>query len=124
MVAGEKPFFMDENGRLMLRLRPIIPDWLFTRQKMSRRYYHNEGKSKLIVIPKNAFAYRFIGQTLVVYHNDGRKDTFGDSAATVISYQLSYHDGKRELLSGEVLDTPFALDVREGRVDRIDVVLG
>jgi len=107
----------------MLRLRPIIPDWLFTRQKRSRRYYYDDGESKLIVIPKNAFAYKFIGKTLVVYHNEERKDTFGDSAATVISYKLSYHDGKQEILSGDVLETAFALDVREGRVDRIDVVL-
>ncbi|MFC2013450.1 hypothetical protein ACFLU8_00960 [Chloroflexota bacterium] len=123
IVAGEKPFFMDEKGQLMLRLRPIIPDWLFTRQKRSRRYYYDNGESKLIVIPKNAFAYKFIGKTLVVYHNEERKDTFGDSAASVISYKLSYHDGKQEMLSGDVLDTPFALDVREGRIDRIDVVL-
>jgi len=123
IVAGEKPFFMDGKGQLMLRLRPIIPDWLFTRQKRSRRYYYDDGESKLIVIPKNAFAYKFIGKTLVVYHNEERKDTFGDSAATVISYKLSYHDGKQEMLSGDVLDTPFALDVREGRVDRIEVVL-
>jgi hypothetical protein len=123
IVAGEKPFFMDEKGQLMLRLRPIIPDWLFTRQKRSRRYYYDDGESKLIVIPKNAFAYKFIGKTLVVYHNEERKDTFGDSAAAVISYKLSYHDGKQEMLSGDVLDTPFALDVREGRVDRIEVVL-
>jgi hypothetical protein len=42
-----------------------------------------------VVVPKNAFAYKFIGKTLVVYHNQNRKNTsFGKGGAKVISYQL------------------------------------
>lgn len=31
MAAGEAPFTLTEEGRLSLRLRPVLPEWLFTR---------------------------------------------------------------------------------------------
>jgi len=79
---------------------------------------------KPVVIPTNAFAFKFIGRTLVVYHNPERKDTLGESAVKTISYQLTYLNGKEKTVLGESLDMPLALDVREGRVQRIDVFLG
>ncbi|MFQ5801611.1 MAG: hypothetical protein ACE5JQ_01780 [Candidatus Methylomirabilales bacterium] len=123
MVAGEKPFFLDERGRLMLRLRPILPGWLFTREKRTYRYYNREGRSRNVVIPENAFAFKFIGKSLVVYHNQERKDTFGEGLAKVVSYRLKYHDGRAKTAPGDVMETSLALDVRQGRVERIDVIL-
>ena len=87
---------------------------------------HHERKRSCrrpVVIPKNAFAFKFIGKTLVVYHNHERKDTFGERAAKITSYQLIYRDGKEKTVSGEILGTPLALDLREGRIQCIDVVL-
>jgi len=123
IVAGEKPFFMDEQGELMLRLCPILPGWLFTRGKRTCRYYDNDGAAKSALIPKNAFSFKFIGQVLVVYHNQERKDTFGRGGAKAISYKLVYRNGKQKNVFGGVLDTSLALDIREGHVKRIDVVL-
>ena len=76
-----------------------------------------------MVIPKNGFAFTFIGKSLVVYHNQERRDTFGETGAKVVSYRLKYHDGREKTVPGDVLETSLALDVREGRVERIDVVL-
>jgi hypothetical protein len=123
MVAGERPFFVDEKGKLALRLRPILPKWLFTKAKRTYRYYGSCGAAKSIVVPKNAFAFKFIGRVLVVYHNPGRKDTFGNTAAKTTSYQLTYIDKRQITVLGDVLGTRSALDVREGHVERIDVVL-
>ncbi len=123
MVAGENPFFLNHEGQLMLRLRPILPGWLFTQEKRTSRYYDKEERSKAVVIPEDAFAFKFIGKSLVVYHNHERKDTFGEAGAKVVSYSLKYHDGKEKTTPGEVLETSLALSVREGRVERIDVVL-
>lgn len=123
MVAGEKPFFLGEEGQLALRLRPILPAWLFTNSERTCQYYDRDGSAQPVVIPKNAFAFKFIGRTLVVYHNPKRKDTFGEGAAKAISYHLVYRDGKEKAVAGEILETPLATDVREGRVQRIDIAL-
>jgi hypothetical protein len=123
MVAGEKPFFLSEEGQLMLRLRPILPGWLFTKRRKTCCYYDGEGKAKTITIPENAFAFKFLGRSLVVYHNRKRKDTFGKDGARVVSYHLRYRDGKEETVLRNVLETDLAKAVREGRVERIDVVL-
>ena len=58
-----------------------------------------------------------------MYNNQARGDTFGADAVKAASYQINYGDGAQKSVSGEVLDTSFALDVRQGRIDRIDVVL-
>ncbi len=123
MVAGEKPFFIDEDGKLRLRFRPILPSWLFTRKERKCHYYDNNGEVASVEIPRNAFAFKFIGKALVVYHNQGRGNTFGKDAVQVVSYKINYGDGRKESVSGEVLDTSLALDVRQGHTDRIDVVL-
>jgi len=123
MVAGETPFFLDEKGKLAMKLQPILPNWLFTRKKRTCRYYDRGGKLREVVIPKNAFAFKFIGKTLVAYHNQKRKNTFGKGGAKVISYRLKYNDGKKKTVSGDTLRTSLARDVREGRVERIDAVL-
>ncbi len=123
MVAGETPFFLDEKGQLAMKLRPILPNWLFTRKKRTCRYYDGGGKSREVVIPKNAFAFKFIGKTLVVYHNQKRKNTFGKGGVKVVSYRLKYKGGKEKTVTGDTLGTFLARDVREGRVERIDAVL-
>ena len=123
MVAGEKPFFLGQKGQLMLRLRPVLPGWLFTEEKRTSHYYDRDGRARSVVIPKNGFAFTFIGKSLVVYHNQERRDTFGETGAKVVSYRLKYHDGREKAVPGDVLETSLALDVREGRVERIDVVL-
>jgi len=123
MVAGEKPFFLNEKGQLMLMLRPIVPGWLFTRGRKTCSYYEKDGTTRSVVIPKNAFAFEFIGKALVVYHNQKRKDTFGEGGAKAISYRLIYRDGRQTRVLGDVLQTRLALDVREGHVERMDVTL-
>ena len=123
MVAGENPFFLSAEGQLGLQLRPILPGRLFTQEERTCQLYDMHGEWTTVVIPRNAFGFRFIGKSLVVYHNAQRKDTFGEAAAQVVSYRLEYHDGRQETVSGGVLGASNARDVREGRVDRIDVDL-
>lgn len=123
MVAGEKPFFLSDEGQLGLRLRPILLGRLFTQEARTCQLYDMHGKWTTVVIPRNAFGFRFLGKSLVVYHNAQRKDTFGEAAAQVVSYRLEYHDGRQETVSGGVLGASTARDVREGRVERIDVDL-
>ena len=76
-----------------------------------------------VFVPRNCFAFKFIGRTLVIYHNEKRKSTFGKDQAQVVAYTLQYRDGTTGAVPGDSLDTSSAMDVREGQVRRMDVVL-
>ena len=123
MVAGQNPFFIDETKTLKLRLEPILPGWFFTDKEQIYRVYSSEGKPIEITVPANCFAFKFLGKTVVVYHNNKRKNTFGKDSARTASYTLTYTDGKVYESQGDILDTPLANDVREGQIERIDVFL-
>ncbi|MCG2766893.1 MAG: hypothetical protein L6435_00710 [Anaerolineae bacterium] len=123
MVAGECPFYLDENLQLRLCLQPILPDWLFTKDAGTHRCWDDEDGWTDVLIPGNCFAFKFIGRTLVIYHNEERKATFGKDRAQVTSHLLTYTDGTTRTVPGDALDTCSAIDVRGGRVCRIDVIL-
>lgn len=123
MVAGEHPFYLDESHQLRLRLDPILPAWLFTEDQGTYRYLdHRDGWTDVLV-PKNCFAFKFIGRTLVIYCNEERKPTFGKDRATVRSCVLTYPDGTTRSVSGDSLGTSEATAVRDGGVSRADVTL-
>lgn len=109
MCAGKDPFYLNKDKKLCLAFKPILPGWLFSREE-------EKGFSK------NTFAFRFLNKTLVVYHNPGRKDTFGPGAAKITELILESQDGKVNFKSS-FLESPIANDVREGKVSRIDILL-
>jgi hypothetical protein len=115
MVAGERPFGLDHAGRLTLRLRPVLARSFFTDAPST---------AQGLELPAGAFAFRFLGRTLVVYHNPSRRDTFGVSGAEPRRYRLTYADGCLLTVDGALLEEQPARDVREGRVERLDVELG
>jgi hypothetical protein len=56
MMAGHQPFYLDSQGVLCLKLKPVLPGWLFTRA--------------------NTVTFTFLGTTVVTYHNALRSDTW------------------------------------------------
>jgi hypothetical protein len=122
LCAGARPFDLDGNGSLRLRLAPLLPGRFFTERERSVRC-HGDGGAEEIRIPADCFAFRFLGKTRVVYHNPGREDTFRDGVGA-LAYALRYRDGREQEIRAAVLGTPEALAVREGLVERIDVTLG
>ncbi len=56
-MAGHRPFYVDSDGVLSLKLKPVIPGWLFTQGA-------------------NTVTFTFLGSTMVTYHNALRKDTW------------------------------------------------
>jgi len=123
LVAGPRPFYLDREGKLRMELRPALASWLFTRRKVQFRYFRDERSWKKVILSPGSFAFRFLGKTLVVYHNDARKNTFGNNGARVRSYSLLYRNGKKERVKGGSLGSTLARKVREGKVSRIDVEL-
>jgi len=123
MVAGEHPFFLDQNCRLRLRLQPVLPGWLFTTAEGTYRYWDDRDGWTDVLVPENCFAFKFIGETLAVYHNQERKATFGKDGAQVVAYTLKFVDGTTRSVTGDSLELSLAMDVRGGRVRRMDVIL-
>jgi len=108
MNMGLKPFALDGQGRISLSFAPLLPSWLFTRKA-------EEG------FKANTYSFKLFDQIMVTYHNPRLKDTFGPQGVKVQKIVLTYPDGKKAEIAGEVLSEVYALDVREGRVRDIDV---
>ena len=123
MAGGGRPFFLGEEGELRLRLEPVLPGPFFTEKASNHLTYNSDGEPVEIEVPANCFAFKFLGKTTVIYHNEKRKNTFGEKGARIISYSLQYRDGKTTKRAGETLDTECAEEVRSGLVERIDVCL-
>jgi hypothetical protein len=104
MSAGLKPFGLSK-GQLTLRFQPILPTWLFTKEK--------------------TYAFRFLNAVQVVYHNPKYRDTFGPGGVRPVSMTLKYRGSKEPVkVEGPVLTGEKALDVRAKKVECIDVFLG
>jgi hypothetical protein len=101
MMAGERPFFVRE-GELCLAFRPALPGWLFDETGTVR--------------------FAFLGHTDVVYHNPDRVDVSPDTV-TVGRTVLHLADGTTVEADSPVIGAPFARQVRQGAVRRIDVFL-
>ena len=122
MVAGQKPFFIDETKGLKIMLDPILPGWLFTEKEQICILY-SDNKPVEHRVPVNSFAFKFLGKTLVVYHNEKRKNTYGKDGTRITSYALKYADGKTCELQSKELGSSIAQDIRNGQVEKIDVFL-
>jgi len=120
MTVGLAPFGVDENGSLTLAPKPILAGWLFTKDEQTVRYYDKLTGWKDIIIPAGCFAFNFLGETLTVYHNGKRKDTYGDGCAEVSGFLLSEGD-KTIPINGSEIPAPYARQVRDGAFNRIDV---
>ncbi|MBN1179494.1 MAG: cellobiose phosphorylase [Anaerolineae bacterium] len=101
MMAGRQPFFV-QDGVLCLAFRPALPGWLFDDLGMVR--------------------FTFLGHTDVVYHHVGRDDVAPDRVS-VARMTLQFRDGDTIELPAAVVESPYAEQVRQGRVRQIDVFL-
>lgn len=121
LMAGPNPFFVDGGGRLQLKLDPKLPAWLFTKEDRTASCCDSDGRLVDVRVPRDGVAFNFLSRAVVVYHNPSRKNTYGRDGAGAKSYRLKYKDGGERDVDGDTLDTPLAIDVREGRVARMDV---
>ena len=110
MSIGREPFYVNEKGEVNLRFSPMLPSWLFTKKA---------GKD----FPKNTYAFKFLGKTLVVYHNPKMKDTVGKDSVKVDSIVLEYDDGRKIDIQKDIIGLPYSLDVRNRKIRRIDINL-
>jgi hypothetical protein len=97
---------------------------LFTKEENVTWLKNDEGEWKKVKIQPNNFAFRLFGTTLVTYHNPKRLSTFGKNAAKAQSYRFEYHNGKESTVNGNYVKNPLAGDLRAGKINWIEVLLG
>lgn len=114
LAVGIKPFYLEGN-RLYLRFRPSLTKRFFTTHEEERTLYLGDALRRER-FPGNTFAFKFLGDTLVVYHNPSRKDL---SPHASLPYRIVL-DGTTPI-EGPVVPPEYARGVRENRFKRIDV---
>lgn len=119
MTSGQKPFCQDEKGNLNLEIKPVLPGWLFSEAEKKIVSYRGSGE-EVITLPANTFAFNFLGTVFTVLHNDRRKDTFGPTAAGISRIVLKKGADTIEI-DGGVIAQPYAEQIRDGAMDRIDI---
>ncbi|MBF0620248.1 MAG: hypothetical protein HQL19_08800, partial [Candidatus Omnitrophica bacterium] len=123
MNAGLSPFVMKGKNEVELALRPALKAEFFTKEA-SRPEVVRDGKAFSVALAANTYAFMFMGRTLVVYHNSKRKDTFGAKGAKAVRTELVYAGTKKaHVVSGATIPCAQARDVRDGKVERIDIYL-
>lgn len=119
MTTGPQPFFQDANNHLRFRLRPKLPGWMFLKQGDTRQYWHQQAGWQTLDFPANSFAFKFMNQILVVYHNPHRVNTY-EAHVKINRYDLSPRNGKLDTYLGDHLPAGVAAGIRQGVYDRID----
>ena len=124
MNMGNEPFFLDESGKLCLRFRPVLSSELFAKKRQRRSFGNLSGESIEANFGVNTYSFLFLNSTLVTYINPKRKDTFGPAGVRPLHLSLFDRNGLMAEMNGAGIKAPFAERIRDGKVDRIEVVLG
>ncbi len=110
LTIGEKPFYLKDN-KLHFKLEPVLPCEWFTKDAKQMSW-----KGSVIDVPAGSFGCALLGHTLLIYHNQTGKNTFGTNAAKITRYEL---DGK----VCDVEKSSVAENIRSGKFSRIDAWL-
>ncbi len=124
MNVGKKPFVLGPDKKLSLRFEPRLPEFLFVRQELEKKFIDKNGEQRVVKIPKNSLAFMFLGKTLVFYHNPKRLNTFGQTHVSVKKICLQNTRGQSIEFRGDTVPSPYAARVRDEWVPRIDIELG
>jgi len=122
MSVGEQPFQLNGEGELVLKLRPALPEWLFTREERTERLLL-QGEWQEITFPPGSFSFMFLGSVLVTYHNPERRDTFGDRAVRPLSWEVTDREGQTHFLTGDRLQGELVRQVRNRKISRMEIKL-
>ncbi len=103
MNLGQKPFFLDKNGKLNLSFKPILAGWLFDK--------------------KGLYCFNFLSRILVTYRNPKRKNTFGKNAAKIMKVTFNDKDGNPVEINSATIPSPYAEQIRSRQIKKIDIFL-
>lgn len=118
--AGKSPFKI-EKGKVYLEFSPLLKGNLFTKRE-KKIFLFFEGEKEEKIIPKNSFCFKFLSDTLVVYHNPKRKDTYLDSVR-VNRVKVRYKDGEEKEIHSSKVFSPDSLRIRNREAEVIEAFL-
>lgn len=103
MNLGKHPFIV-RDSKLYFSPSPALEKALFT--------------------DKGYYSFNIFSYTAITYNNPNRKDTFGENCVGVRQYKVRYRNGKVFTINSTQLGEPFSIDLREGKIEKIDALLG
>jgi len=124
MNLGRQPFRLNAKRELEFHLNPVLPDWFFTKEDIRREIVTKDGVRLNAALPKSSYAFLLFGRTLISYANPRRIPTFGPRRALVKRISFQDADKKPVVITGGVLPAPYARQLRDGLIRRLDVDLG
>jgi hypothetical protein len=119
MALGERPFSLDGQNRLQLSLSPALPGWIFT-DGPGKVKYMDAGGEKKFETDAGSFVFRCFNGTFFVFHNPSRENVFGP--ARISRLELSGYE-KPVKIMGNVIPSPAAGMIRDGKFERIDIYI-
>ena len=122
MAFGKEPFKY-EDGELIYAPQPNLTAELFTKEKSVETLQLSETETVEVEIPADSFAYRFLGSTLVIYHNPERANTFGQDGARITEFKLIDQAGEEYQVKGSSVKGELAEKIREGKFEEINISL-
>jgi hypothetical protein len=122
MAFGPNPF-ETKNGELVYQPQPALQADLFTTEAKEVNLQVSETETVKVEVPANSFAHRFLGDTLVIYHNPKRKSTVGVDKAEIKGYKLATKDGQEIEIEESIISSSLANRIREGEINQIDIFL-
>jgi len=125
MNVGLRPFELNQSKELCLSFRPVLAAWLFTKKETEIDYFNKHRRQwENLGLPANSYAFHWLGSMLVVYHNPKRLDTFGPRKAEIRKIVLTFPNQRETItVSSTIIPHPFARQIRDQKVSRIDIFL-
>ena len=120
MCVGRTPFYLRE-GKLILEFKPVLKDSLFTKRE-EKVFLLEERATQELVLPKNCFAFMFLGKTLVIYHNPRRVNTY-DSKVRIRRILIRYRNGEEVVINFSKIEPPHSLKIRNQEAKIIEVFI-
>ncbi|MBU1998840.1 MAG: cellobiose phosphorylase, partial [Candidatus Omnitrophica bacterium] len=103
MNIGKEPFFLNDKKQLCLKFDPILPKWLFNKDK--------------------SYSFNFLSKIMVTYHNPRMKNTFGPDCVRIRRISFKDQLGNPVELSSSLIPAPYAQQIRSRLIQRIDIYL-
>ncbi len=122
MAFGKEPFKF-KAGELIYAPEPNLKAEFFTAEDRIEKLQLSQKEAVEVKIPADSFAHRFLGSTLVIYHNPKRKNTFGQNGVVVAEFKLIGQSGKEYQVKGSAVKGELAEKVREGEFKEINIFL-
>lgn len=118
LFLGASPFLF-ENGRLLFRPQPSLSKALFSTEEKCGYPFGKVDE----ILPRDSASCALLGETLLVYLNPQRLDTFGPGAVIPVRYQLHGREGSVLTVEGISIEGVKAEALRSGQYRRVDVML-